>query len=867
MDSKQISSGLSRRFQKHRIIFWHDQEGEFAEMLDDLALDGVKIIRLAQTPALAVKVLVELEQPKQKFILYETGKRPALDKDWLLDIRLYADPFAADRSTMILRELGLHRQSLRNHVAARAKFFANKSRLACFGKMVDAEDNETALDCKIMAVLLRLDVSDFFTLLRSLYHKMVEETGEALDKNPQILKEFEKYGVADTFWTLAETFLGYAEAEPSLKNLLIQTLVTDFSQKIECSLPKALVHLQLPRDKAPNSVICMGQWRDSNLHHSSYDCLSSAVCAQIRLADHLDGLDIASLQDTKTFLEVEKYIASQLRDRVIETANTLNIEMVRDIVSRRHDSYWANDQLPSSGDAPRNALARVYDALMAGARLFDLRNHYADGFSYPTPEAFYQAYVEELYQFDQLYRLFGEAANSAKAEGWDILKALRDKVEDCYGNWFIDGISLKWGDHVQHTLLPDWQIKGVRSQQNFFKDHLQKELDQNDTRRVFVIISDAFRFEAAKELADKINGQYRFSAQLETMLGVLPSYTGLGMAALLPHQQLSYSDKGIVHVDGQSSSGIANRQRILDKVEGIAIKADDFMAMKKMDGRAFLKPYRVVYIYHNQIDQTADTGNEEKTFDAVRTTIDEVANLVTRIVNHFNGNFIAVTADHGFLFQETPPSATDKNALSDKPAGTVIAKKRYLLGKDLGDHDTVYYGETQKSAGVDGGMEFWLPRGTNRFHFVGGARFIHGGAMLQEVVVPLLKVVQIKGKKAEKTKTRHVGISVLGDHFKITTNRYKFKFIQTEAVSERVKPLSVQVAIYDGQNPVTNLESITFDDPSSDMNKWQKGIWLVLAKQSFNKRNQYQLILRNADTGVEEVRIDVIIDLAFENDF
>jgi len=322
-----------------------------------------------------------------------------------------------------------------------------------------------------------------------------------------------------------------------------------------------------------------------------------------------------------------------------------------------------------------------------------------------------------------------------------------------------------------------------------------------------------------------------------------------------------------VQVDGKSSSGIANRQKILDSVKGVAVKADEFMAMKKDEGRDFIKPYQVVYIYHNQIDQTADTGNEEKTFDAVRTTIDEIGNLVTKIINNLNGNYIAITADHGFLFQETAPSETDKNAIADKPAGTVISKKRYLIGRDLPDNEKAYHGSTAITAGADGDMDFWVPKGANRFHFVGGSRFIHGGAMLQEVMVPLVKVVQMKGKSAQKTKTKHVGISILGSNLKITTNRYKFKFIQTEAVSDRVKPLTVKVAIFEDSDPITNTETITFDNMSSDMNEWRREIWLTLSQRTFNKKSQYQLILRNAETGVEETRMDVTIDLAFENDF
>lgn len=865
MDTDQIKSNLERLYAKgQRIVLWHDADSEFEELLPDLDLDGVAVIRLSETPTLAVKARVELEEPKTPFLIYETGNMAVPEKDWLLDIRLYAEKFAADRSTMILKELGLLQHSLRDHISARAKFFANKERLARLAKLIKPDDDRDAIDFAIMAVLLRTEQTDFFSIIRALFHNLAADDLEAA---PAVWNESEKYGVAETFWRAADFHFGYREAEPSLKNLLIRTLVTDFARGMSGESPTAFQHLLLPKTGAANVVVCMGQWRDSASSQSSYDALSSAVADLIKLGDQISDLELEDVCDVRTFLLVEKYIASRLRDRVIETADAIKVETIRDIAARRQNGYWANRKLASSAHALRAALSRVYDALISAAELFDLRNRYAEGFNYQTPKAFFEAYVGELYRFDQLYRHFCEAADFAEAQGWDILKALRDKVEDCYGNWYITNLALKWGQHLEGGLLKHWKIPDIDPQQKFFVRHVQPKLDESDDRRVFVIISDAFRYEAAQELTDHLNGRYRFTATLQSLLGVLPSYTALGMASLLPHKQLAYAENGSVLVDGQSTSGIVNRQKILESVKGVAVKADDFMAMKKLESREFIKPYRVVYIYHNQIDQTADTGNEEKTFNAVRTTIDELANLVSRIINNLNGNYIAVTADHGFLFQERPPTETDKNAIADKPAGTVISKKRYLIGRDLPEHDKAYHDSVAVTAGASCSTEFWVPKGANRFHFVGGSRFIHGGAMPQEIAVPLIKVVQVKGKSAEKTRIKHVGLSILGSNIKITTNRYKFKFIQTEAVSERVKPLTVKVAIYEGTEPITNVETISFDSTSPDMNEWRKEVWLMLASRSFSKKTPYQLILRDAETGVEEARMDVTIDLAFDNDF
>jgi hypothetical protein len=67
----------------------------------------------------------------------------------------------------------------------------------------------------------------------------------------------------------------------------------------------------------------------------------------------------------------------------------------------------------------------------------------------------------------------------------------------------------------------------------------------------------------------------------------------------------------------------------------------------------------------------------------VRTAINELAALVGYIVNNLNGHHIVVTADHGFLFTETARVETDKSKLKYKPDSTILAKKRYLIGKKL----------------------------------------------------------------------------------------------------------------------------------------------------------------------------------------
>lgn len=875
MDTKQINDALDRIFQEEdaRIVFWNDPEREFLNVLPFLLLDGVTTLRLDQEPALGVKIRLEREDPAGKYLLYAPTEEPDLEADWLLDVRLYSRSFRADRASIQLDGLGLKNLGLRQHLAERRKFLDSKERYEKLKPLVAATDTAPDLDRKMLAVVVRADQPEFFNILRILFHAYIEGTDPIdLDVPPAAWDQVEKFDLAAPFWEMARTAFGYAEDDPSLKNLLIRLFVTDYAHHLRADLPASLAHLVLPPSGQPNAIVCLAQWRDSSSRGSSYDRLSVEVAALIHLSNHLDTAEIDDLVDVMTFLAVEKTIASGLGKRVRDTATALNADEVRAVAARRRDGHWASSSVAGDPDVPRKALRAVYDALVAAADFFALRNANGPDFDYPDAPAMYRAYESGLYRFDQLYRHFCEAADRAEASGWDILKPLRADLEACYANWFVPRLALAWGKFVDPqgatALLKKWGIERVPNQQEFFDRHVLSRLKEADNRRVYVVISDAFRYEAAQELVQELNGKYRFEATLTSQLGVLPSYTVLGMASLLPHKALSYKPNGDVLVDGKPTSSTEQRSEILKAVGGMACRAGELIAMKRDEGREFVKDRRVVYIYHNTVDSVGDSSStEEKTFEAVRKAIDELAALVSYVVNKLNGSHVVVTADHGFLFTESPPGEPEKTKLEEKPEGKVKAKKRYLIGHNLPLHEAAWHGRTKATSGADGDMEFWVPRAANRFHFAGGSRFVHGGAMLQEVVVPVVTVREVEGKSAKETKTKPVTVQILGSSHKITSNRYRFQLIQVEAVGERIKPVTLKVAVYEGDEPVTNVETMTFDSASEKMDERKKWVPLVLRDRPYDKKTAYRLVLRDAETGVEQQSMPVVIDRAIHDDF
>jgi uncharacterized protein (TIGR02687 family) len=388
-------------------------------------------------------------------------------------------------------------------------------------------------------------------------------------------------------------------------------------------------------------------------------------------------------------------------------------------------------------------------------------------------------------------------------------------------------------------------------------------------KRVFVVISDAFRYEAAEELVQQLNSKSRFKAGLSSQLGVLPSYTTLGMAALLPHHSLAYKANSNLDVlaDGQPVSTLEQRNAHLATYEGLAIKADELLALGKDKGRAQVRDRRVIYVYHDHIDALGDKqATEGMTFRAVEEALAQLSQLVSFIINSLNGSTVLVTADHGFIYQEAPLLAADKSALETQPEGTLKAKKRYLLGRGIGTSPKAWCGNTALTAGTDpeASLDFWVPKGVSRFHFAGGARFVHGSAMPQEIVVP---VITVRESESDKEKARYVEFSLLGASNKVVTNTQRFEFIQTEAVSDKVLPRTVVIALRDGERPISNEQTLTFDSGSQLLDERKRSVFLTVLAGTYDKTRDYWLTARDATSKVEVLRVPLRVDLAFTNDF
>ncbi len=423
---------------------------------------------------------------------------------------------------------------------------------------------------------------------------------------------------------------------------------------------------------------------------------------------------------------------------------------------------------------------------------------------------------------------------------------------------------IRWGDSIGGSAA------GLPTQREFFETWVAPFVARG--QKIFVIISDALRFEAAAEYAERLQSANRWTAEVEPMFGSLPSYTQLGMASLLPGRALAVdAGSGNVSVDGKSAAGTANRNSILAQACGgraCAIQAEKFLELNtKTDGRVLMRDHDVIYIYHNQIDNIGDdSGTEAQTTEAVAKTFDTLDDILRKIAN-INGTNMLLTADHGFLFQQEPLNEGDMAQLPAAGEWTYRGR-RFCLGRDIPATAGVKT-FTPEALGLSGEWAAAFPLALGRFPLQGsGKRYVHGGISLQEIILPVVKI-----HKARSDDTDKVDVNVLRAPGRITTGQLSVGLFQDQPAVEKVLPRTLRIGIFakDG-TPLSEQKTVTFDSKESEARLRETTIGMVLGGVADAHNNSdVELRLEETVEGTNQWvvyrKFDVRLQKAFTGDF
>jgi len=793
-DATTVRLRLLRWFDGRRVVFWHDPEGQYAGDLDSLDLPGIQTIRIANDE-FAVKNLLLHDEPEGKFLIYRSGKVPSGIGDWLLDLELAYGVFTADRTALVAQDLGLVGKGIGEVVQVHEKFFNATRRVQSLKTLLSPEDDADRLRAKISAVVLGQREHSLLEITRTL---LTENAKRAHAKYDALAD----YGLDGFYWQGVARIYGYESSAPSIDDLVLWI----FGRALEgfkSDRPDGLRNIQLD----------FASLRNDRRSQEAMAVLAKRAARDLDYKSKIEDASFRDLVGVDLFEEVDQKIISDLARAVAE--QTVTPREVAEVVRARQSGVWIDNY------------RRLYTAVASASEL--LSELASLNFAMQSFDDGLDRYRREWFRIDQLYRQFVFAARTAEYP--KPLEALREQVEKRYTNKYVYELGNAWQQQVNQ--VEKWCSTALRSQTAFYARYVEPLVRDGDKKAV-VIISDAMRYEVADELGSLIRQEDRFDAQLEAVLGVLPSYTKLGMAALLPHSTLKHStDAKTVLADDQPTNSTTLRGKILEAVDGSAIQAEDFKALTADERRELFKANRVLYVYHNRIDATGDKpGTERQVFEAVDDTLRDVVDLVKKLASA-NATNIFITADHGFLFQDE--ALADTFFLSTQPQGDDIKviNRRFVLGTGL-RVDPAFATFEAAQLGLDSELEIQIPKSIHRLRLAGGgSRFVHGGATLQEIVVPVLAV-----NKKRKSDTRPVNVEVWPESDKITTGQVVVRMFQTDPVNDKVQPRTLRAGLYVGETLISNLLDLTFDQTSTDKRDRYQSARMLLSQESSDYNNR-----------------------------
>ena len=833
LNLKQIIDRLNAEFtgETRKLVFWYDDKAEFAEDMETVELQNAKIYHLQPDNQFYTKYFLERVDKTTNYLIYAPFPKPDVRDNHLEDTMLYSRRFFADRASLLSVDLGIE-EKYKPVIEKHIKFFANKERTQRFYDLEIENFNEENILVGLLSAVCKARTCSFEEVVR-----IVLTDGELVDN--AFLQEFEKYDLLSAFWQLCEQHFGYTDTKPSLERLLVTLFVTYTGRYVQAELPAAWK--SFVSYKSGNIIAFLDSLMNSVLYRDKYDALSAHVAKGLNVLSAFAGMRVDDLVECDTFLAVDQVLVKWLIGRLVseDIGAIVNGFTIPELCEKRAKMHFSRKT------------GKTYQMLSSAYSMVKGADYHAtDGL-----KSIIDRYLAADYNMDQQYRKFYYYYD--QLESTESFEPLRELVENIYTNEYLACLLPAWNAGIQQ----DAAFSAIPLQREFYNANLRYTKE-----RTVVIISDAMRYEVGQELFARMQDDPKCTAKLSVQLSVLPSYTRLGMAALLPHKTLEMTDDFQVLADGILCDNLAGRQQVLQSYnpDSVCVQFDDIKNLKVAELRDVLTKRQIIYVYHNQIDARGDKANtEDEVFNACEEAVQEIMDLIHRISVSGNTYHFIVTADHGFIYKRDKLTESDK--ISGKSAEKAFVNRRFIVSKAALEDDGIDHMSMGRVLGNEDSKVVSYPVSSNVFKVAGGgANYVHGGSSPQEMLVPVLEFKMERGHM----ETKNAEIALVSIVHKITNLITSMDFIQSDAVSDTVKAAKYRIFFLSEDNEkISNENSYVADSREENAQKRIFRMRFTFKNKKYDKDKQYYLVVYDEESGLEQWRQPVIMDIAFADDF
>ncbi|MDD3022468.1 MAG: BREX-1 system phosphatase PglZ type A [Syntrophomonadaceae bacterium] len=793
-----------------KVIFWYDPPMNFKEDILSDSFDCCRVL-VCEKNEFSIKKTIEHDEVDTNFLIYIPTDKPVDTENWLLDILTYSEEYYADTVALTMRRLGLTNTDLRRIVERYAKFFDNETRNKKLNSYVEVCDQMRGDELKMAMICVLVKASS--RSIESVITELVFDTSSGTK-----YADIKKFGFDDYLWDEISSFYNY-EGDQKIEVLIRKFLFTAL-------LEQNADFGDLPSFYQQYMISGVGKmdakfFVDKIKTDKRYPILQFDIAGELKIEGLLVSRNIACVKEADIFecidIQIIKTIAESLKN------GSLDYDTFDRVIASRINSIWYDEhkteyELLASTIAFLRILEKpVPNQLLSTDYIREYTKiYYRVDYHYRHICTCYRCIVHPINEFD-----------------W-----LMERVELVYQSKFLDALGKEYSDSL--TRQGEWRFAGIPMTTDFYRS-----VQRNNYKKCIVIISDGLRYEIAQELYDRIqvDSILKGSVEISCAISPIPSETRYGMAALLPHKSISYSNEA-VFTDGQPTNGIVARDAVLKAKNSsyAAIGYEEINSMSRPELRSYMTEKSLVYIYHNVIDNAGE-HNERKVFDVVPTAINEILMLVRKLYNSLQISNFYITADHGFLYRSNRVDESLKysNVVSMHPTE---ASKRYVLTDD--SSFSIPYTLEFPLVAEDGNYKVVTPYSYDLFKTQGsGLQYIHGGASLQETVVPIIYIGELSSAK-NKDAVTPVGVRLKSITRKITNRSFALEFEQYEKVEGLKQPISCETYIVDEDgNNVSGTYPFMASSTSDDAATRVTSVRFTLMNIQFDRSKRYFLVLRD----------------------
>jgi PglZ domain len=496
-------------------------------------------------------------------------------------------------------------------------------------------------------------------------------------------------------------------------------LGNEFRLELKGPAPASLSTLAVPSSKDQEAAIrhIAAKMRESTLA-AAYERLADQAQSELGLSETTVPGDVLGEVDTFKFEEravVAKCFDLIAKDKAKEASALLDA---------RSQSFWVDRQ------PPRKAVWEACRLMIEIGRQADdvvATIAKANG----KPEQWIERYAsgpDGWHRFDHAQRrLETLLAAIEDQEIDDAAVACRAKYDEVARR--------QAGGFLKVYESAGWSIAGVLPQHRVWAEAVA-----NLPKPLAVVAVDAMGYEIGVELADRLSRSGE--VKLRAAIAALPSITPIGMAAILPGAAASFS---IAQRNGKLGASIgddflpdlASRQKHLQaQVPGVVdLTLDEVLTWTKAT-KTKVAGAQIVFVRSTEIDAAGENTENRYARRIMEGIVGDVARCLLKLASAGIENAV-VTADHGHLYFAA--EREEAMRISSPGGDQVDLHRRCWVGRGGSTPPG-----TVRIAGAKLGyvtdLDVVVPKSVSVFKSGGDLAYHHGGASLQELVIPVITV-------------------------------------------------------------------------------------------------------------------------------